>query len=66
MTEPVLMLRAKDFRPKPMSRYSSGSGTGQPKRKRHKNPQKQKPTQQRIMVLDLDHGGKIKWLWRAV
>lgn len=66
MTEPVLMTRAKDSRPKPMSRYSGGSNTGQPKRRRHKNPQKQKPTQQRVMMLDLDNGGKIKWGWRAL
>lgn len=65
MTEPVLMIRAKDFRPKPTSRYASGSSTGQAKRKRHKTPNKVKPTQQRIMILDA-YSGKIRWDWRAV
>lgn len=64
MTEPVLILRAKDSRPKPTSRYASGSGTGQAKRKRNKTPNKVKPTHQHVMVID--RSGKTRWIWREI
>lgn len=62
--EPVQMLRAKDSRPKPTSRYASGANTGQAKRKRKKTPNKVKPTHQHVMVIGVD--GKTRWIWREI
>lgn len=64
MTEPVLMIRAKDFRPKPTSRYASGSVTNSAKKKRKKTPNKIKPTLQHVLVLDAS--GKFRWIWREI
>lgn len=64
MTEPVLMIRAKDFRPKPTSRYASGSVTNSAKKKRKKTPNKVKPTHQHVMVLGTN--GKTSWIWREI
>lgn len=63
--EPVLMIRAKDFRPKPTSRFSSGSSTGSAKKKRTKTPSKVKPTHQHVMVLKAD-SNKFSWIWREI
>jgi hypothetical protein len=64
MTEPVLMIRAKDFRPKPTSRYASGSSTGSGSKKRKKTPNKVKPTHQHVMVIGAN--GKTSWIWREI
>lgn len=64
LLEPVQILRVKDSRPKPTSRYASGSNTGQAKRKRKKNPSKNKPTHQHVMVLGVN--GKTSWIWREI
>jgi hypothetical protein len=62
--DPVLLVRHKDSRPKPTSRYASGSVTNGAKKKRKKTPNKVKPTHQHVMVLGAT--GKIRWIWREI
>lgn len=59
-------MKAKYAAEKTKGRYKSTGGNGAAKKKHKKNPQKIKPLFTMLKVIDLDNGGKARWVKQYV
>lgn len=60
--QPVTWMKAKYAAEKTKGRYKSTGGNGAPKKKHMKNAKHIKPNFTMLKVIDLDKGGKARWV----